>query len=834
VSERRLLRVAGGTIDLEAATGTGPRGPFTLSLNEAALLACLAERAGEAVSRDELQVRGLGYSPVVSTRAVDAAMSRLRQKLEPRPDTPEHLQTVYGVGYRLILDASATAPAASPAPGAVVGREGVLATLRHLTASPGHVELHGPPGVGLSTVATELARRAGAALVVRFEGGPAAEAVGRALGGAGGALGAAVRRLRHELVVFDDADRAEGTAEVVALLVQAEARVLTTTRRPGAAQSVALPGLAPADARALADAVRRARGVEPHPRVHAIVEALGGHPDAIVYFARRSVVIDPAVLARQLPEGRGAGLGEALAARTLTWAWAVLSSEERASVTQLLAFRGPFPIAGAAAVWAVSETEATDRVVALVERGVLSRKGTRFEVFPLLRLAATTASPALRTPTDRWRTWVGGEARRLAEGAPTVAVMEDTRSLTGDLRELLDHALAADPATATEVAWVLVRAGERFDPPDLVLATLDRVLAAVPPDPRLLVSRAILLFNLGRRDQGRSDIAAALAASRPDEPCRPFVETFWPVVTLAHQGWTDADTVTPVLRRAVEAGLDRWWTARAWCTLAQFLRLLDRPDEAIDACLHAAEGWAWVEDTMGEALAWEELALANLDAGRAEPARVAIERGAALRETNGPSADPPHAELRRGTVLHELGALAESRSVLTAGRRRAEIAGLPPTAYDAALGWLDVEEGAFDTALERLQDAERVWRASGHGYNTSVLAAHRCLALTASGRAAEALALVDRAPAPDEGAPFAVRLVHGLGALLAHQLGDRARAERSAAAWAPAAGVPVALAPALQGLIAATLAGTALPERPAVPSALLRVVWRAFGPLTPR
>ncbi|MEN0065923.1 MAG: winged helix-turn-helix domain-containing protein [Myxococcota bacterium] len=71
-----------------------------LTDQEAGLLAYLVARPGQVVPRDELLVRVWGYSESVVTRAVDAAVRRLRNKIEADPSDPVHLLTVHGVGFR--------------------------------------------------------------------------------------------------------------------------------------------------------------------------------------------------------------------------------------------------------------------------------------------------------------------------------------------------------------------------------------------------------------------------------------------------------------------------------------------------------------------------------------------------------------------------------------------------------------------------------------------------------------------------------------------------------------------------------------------------------------
>ncbi len=75
--------------------------PIHLTAVEAGLLASLAERAGQAVSREEL-AESTQFSG--NTRTVDVQMTRLRRKIERDPRFPRYLQTVRGTGYALRPD----------------------------------------------------------------------------------------------------------------------------------------------------------------------------------------------------------------------------------------------------------------------------------------------------------------------------------------------------------------------------------------------------------------------------------------------------------------------------------------------------------------------------------------------------------------------------------------------------------------------------------------------------------------------------------------------------------------------------------------------------------
>lgn len=74
--------------------------------SEFRLLALLAERAEEAVSRSELRMRLWGTDRSLDTRACDLHVARLRRKIEADPSDPRRLLTVRAVGYRLVAASS--------------------------------------------------------------------------------------------------------------------------------------------------------------------------------------------------------------------------------------------------------------------------------------------------------------------------------------------------------------------------------------------------------------------------------------------------------------------------------------------------------------------------------------------------------------------------------------------------------------------------------------------------------------------------------------------------------------------------------------------------------
>lgn len=77
---------------------------INMSRKEFGVLRLLAARIGEVVTRDELLDEVWGYDQYPTTRTVDNHVALLRSKLEKDPSNPRRLLTVYGVGYRLVLE----------------------------------------------------------------------------------------------------------------------------------------------------------------------------------------------------------------------------------------------------------------------------------------------------------------------------------------------------------------------------------------------------------------------------------------------------------------------------------------------------------------------------------------------------------------------------------------------------------------------------------------------------------------------------------------------------------------------------------------------------------
>jgi two-component system alkaline phosphatase synthesis response regulator PhoP len=97
-----VARFRFGNVDVNFEQGDVRKDGVEISLagKELELLRYLIDHRGKVVSRDELLEAVWEYQPGVSSRTIDVHVAWLRQKLEDNPQTPRHIQTVRGVGYR--------------------------------------------------------------------------------------------------------------------------------------------------------------------------------------------------------------------------------------------------------------------------------------------------------------------------------------------------------------------------------------------------------------------------------------------------------------------------------------------------------------------------------------------------------------------------------------------------------------------------------------------------------------------------------------------------------------------------------------------------------------
>ena len=96
-----VLRLGEAEVDLARRQLRRGDREHALTEKEALILRCLADAAGEVVSRAEIVDKVWGYDAFPTLRTVDNFVVRLRRLVEPDPKSPRYLHTVRGTGYRL-------------------------------------------------------------------------------------------------------------------------------------------------------------------------------------------------------------------------------------------------------------------------------------------------------------------------------------------------------------------------------------------------------------------------------------------------------------------------------------------------------------------------------------------------------------------------------------------------------------------------------------------------------------------------------------------------------------------------------------------------------------
>ncbi len=88
------------TVDLSRHAVTVGDEPLNLTPTEFDLLATLMQDPGRTFTRSQLLEQTQGYAYEGYERTIDVHIKNLRQKIETDPTNPQHIRTVYGVGYR--------------------------------------------------------------------------------------------------------------------------------------------------------------------------------------------------------------------------------------------------------------------------------------------------------------------------------------------------------------------------------------------------------------------------------------------------------------------------------------------------------------------------------------------------------------------------------------------------------------------------------------------------------------------------------------------------------------------------------------------------------------
>lgn len=99
--EKPVFQLGDSVIDFNTASVVSPRGSYTFTAKEFALLEKLYENRGKIVSGDSLCQAVWGDDLYGYENTLMVHVRRLREKLEETPSAPRFLLTIRGIGYQL-------------------------------------------------------------------------------------------------------------------------------------------------------------------------------------------------------------------------------------------------------------------------------------------------------------------------------------------------------------------------------------------------------------------------------------------------------------------------------------------------------------------------------------------------------------------------------------------------------------------------------------------------------------------------------------------------------------------------------------------------------------
>lgn len=100
----KFIRLKNAQVDFTHFKVIAKNKKSDLTSLEADILKLLYARNGEVVTRNELLEKIWGYEKFPTTRTIDNHILKLRKKIELNPNHPVHIISVYGEGYRFIVD----------------------------------------------------------------------------------------------------------------------------------------------------------------------------------------------------------------------------------------------------------------------------------------------------------------------------------------------------------------------------------------------------------------------------------------------------------------------------------------------------------------------------------------------------------------------------------------------------------------------------------------------------------------------------------------------------------------------------------------------------------
>lgn len=382
--------------------------PVPLAMRPLGLLALLAARAGEVVSKEEIATR-LWAGTTMEANRLRADVATLRRALGDGEDGGRYIVNVLGRGYAFVAAVRRAPPgfgrAAPGLPadaGPLVGRDEALACLDRLVRERRLVSVVGAGGLGKSALALAVARRAGPCfpdgvayldLAPLSDGALLAGALAGALGLAPGAswpaLAAFLAR-RRQLIVLDNCGH---LADPAALLAEAlldaapQLHLLATSREALCLRAEWVHRLAPLglpgpalELFALRYGAGGAASLDPASRARAalLCRQLDGNPLLIGLAAARARAVGIAGLAECADalfelDGGGPELGRHRSPDALLdWSCRLLAPNQRTVLRRLAAFCQPFTLEQAIRACACPRIDAGAVVEAILALGARS------------------------------------------------------------------------------------------------------------------------------------------------------------------------------------------------------------------------------------------------------------------------------------------------------------------------------------------------------------------------------------------------------------------------------------------------------------------------------
>lgn len=527
------LRLGAVRLDLDRHRAHTPSGDQQLSAGEVAILRKLAAARGGVVGRAALG----------SGRALDNAVRRIRQKLEPDPDAPRYLLTVRGGGYRLDVAEAPREPAV-----ALLGRDGLVGEVTAALERARWVVLTGPGGMGKTRLAQRVLASRNDALWVDLA--PARSAVevliamATALDVEPGSdpestVTAALTAAGTGLVVLDNLEGlVDPIADRIARWLEAAPglRLLGTSRvRLGldGEHAIEVGPLAEADAVRLFLDRARASAWVPRPgdlaAVRELVTRLDGLPLAIELAAARAGVLGPQGLVDRLDRRLDllarprAGVSRHRSLRdVLEGSWDLLAEPDRGALLALSLFPAGFSVDDAERLLGPG---GLDAVQALRDHSLIhARDVGSFGIYESIRAFAAERRGELpdggRAVETAWARWLARLGRpehlarlgRRGEEARTAG----QRARVDALEVAADLAIHWGEAEVAALATLGAGAVRAHRGP--FVPTLDRIARIDAPAAlagRLRALQGELLRRMDRPDEAIDVLDRALAAG-PD------------------------------------------------------------------------------------------------------------------------------------------------------------------------------------------------------------------------------------------------------------------------------------------------------------------------------